>query len=190
MDLLIGFQSQLETDREIFHPLDHSPNDCNGQCWAKLKSGVKNFWFSHVRVEGRGPNSWAIFCCCLPQIINMELTVTWSRWKLNLTYRRYQSHRRSQQQLPLPLPFPAAETYFTFSALENSRQNFPTDVVNHSNCFHLEGHRLQRPLYTHWYPLTDHLSRVLWEYAAGIVNPFSQKLRIRNGITEHLIKDA
>ena len=53
-------EREVETEREVFHPLVHSPDDRNGWSCADLKPGARSFfWISHVgvRAQGLGPSS-------------------------------------------------------------------------------------------------------------------------------------
>lgn len=56
---------------EIFHLLVHSPNGCNSQVWARVKSGVGNSILVSHR-GGKSPGTWSVFRC-LPSSRSREL---------------------------------------------------------------------------------------------------------------------
>lgn len=56
----------------MFHVLIYSPNACNSQCWARLKSGARNSLWSSTWIWGCSP--WAINYL-LPQGVSMNQAV-------------------------------------------------------------------------------------------------------------------
>lgn len=61
----------VERDWDTIHPLIHSPSSCDGQDWARLKSGTRSFIrVSHPVAEV--PSIWAIFYY-LPR----QIAVSW-----------------------------------------------------------------------------------------------------------------
>lgn len=51
---------ERERERVLLRPLAQSPNDCNGQSWAKLNPHIRSlFQISHM--DGKVPKIWATF---------------------------------------------------------------------------------------------------------------------------------
>lgn len=58
---------EIESYREIFHLLIHSPDGCSSQVWARLKPGANNFiWVFH---EGAGFQIFGSSSTVFPRIL-------------------------------------------------------------------------------------------------------------------------
>nr|XP_051699550.1 Kv channel-interacting protein 1 isoform X1 [Oryctolagus cuniculus] len=80
-----------DTEREVFHPLLHSQNDCNGQSWADLKPGARDF-FQVPHADKIEDELEMTMVCHRPEgLEQLEAQTNFTKRELQVLYRGFKN---------------------------------------------------------------------------------------------------
>lgn len=115
-------ESESETERDLFHPLVHFLNGCNGQCWARPELGA--FLGLPCWCMGSGDLGYLLL---ISQAIGPEPDGRWKSWESNQhAYRMLGLQAVGLQTIPQYWPF----GLFVHSAVRAGSAKRARELIN------------------------------------------------------------